>query len=66
MAQDKADKTTIDLFSQEEKDMLTHGMATHLATLRRRINSEEHPDIKAIRQNELREYVALCNKIQGL
>lgn len=66
MAADKADKVTGDIFETIEKEMLRKTIETHLATLRRRVNSEPNGEIKDIRQREVHEYVKLANKVQGL
>ncbi|UQT28869.1 putative transcription regulation protein [Microvirus AZ-2020] len=66
MAIEKADKVTGDLFDTIEKEMLRKTIETHLATLRRRVNSESHGEIKDILQRDVHEYVKLANKVQGL
>ena len=67
MAKDEsiAGKATIDIFDNE-KGLLRDAIETHLAALRRKINTERNPLIKAIHEKSLADYVNLVNKVQGL
>lgn len=60
-----AGKATIDLFDSE-KGLLRDAIETHLAALRRKINTERNPLIRQIHEKTLADYAHLVNKVQGL
>lgn len=60
-----AGKATIDLFDSE-KELLRDAIETHLAALRRKINTERNPLIRQIHQKALADYAHIVNKVQGL
>lgn len=66
MAQDKTDKVTTDLFSELEIMVALQAMHAHIKTLKRQAASEQNEDIKKIREAEVKKFINLTNKMQGL
>lgn len=57
---------TQDAFLKDDQQTLINALETQQATLRRKVNTEKNPQIKAIHQAELQKVVNLINKLQGL
>ena len=66
MATDKADKITADLFTQEEKGQIEQAIAMYQKALQRKAAAENNPQIRALREQDVRNTAALLNKLQGL
>lgn len=59
------DNRTEDMFNQGEKGQINEAISQYISGLRRKINTEKNPAIRAIHEQTLREYNNLINKIGG-
>lgn len=65
MAKQPEDTMTAEMFTVGDKALIRQAIETHLATLRRQVNTEKNPQIKEIRRKDLQDYLNLVNKVDS-